>query len=272
MPAILRAAMTSDRDVQARGEKIAVVIGGTSGIGFATAQLLVQGGAHVTVAGRDRRKGERAIAALGARAHYVQADVARSDQVAALIDAVVQRGGRLDWAVNAAALADHLRPVPITEITEDEWDHTLAADLKGMWLAMKYELAAMVSAGGGSIVNVSSVNGLSATPMAAAYCAAKHGLHGLSKTAAVEYAEQGIRVNVVCPGAHLTPMLQSIFERMSPGDPEQAAARYRTRIPIGRLGDPVECAQAITWLLSDAASYVTGAVLTVDGGLALKSA
>jgi len=116
------------------------------------------------------------------------------------------------------------------------------------------------------------VNGLSATPMAAAYCVAKHGLHGLSKTAAAEYAAEGVRINVVCPGAHLTPMLQGVFDKLSPGDPDKVAARYRELIPVGRIGEPAECARAITWLLSDAASYVTGAVLTVDGGLSLRAA
>jgi NAD(P)-dependent dehydrogenase (short-subunit alcohol dehydrogenase family) len=127
----------------------------------------------------------------------------------------------------------------------------------------------MLRTGGGAIVNVSSVNGLTAAPSAAAYSAAKHGMHGLSKTAAVEYAPRGIRVNVVCPGAHRTPMLQDVFEKMSPGAPEKSEAMYRARIPMGRLGEPVECARAIAWLLSDAASYVTGAFLVVDGGLSL---
>lgn len=263
--------MNSHTEAQAVAGKIAVVIGGTSGIGLATAQLLVEAGARVTIAGRNPDRGERAVRSLGGRAHYVRTDVARADQVAALIDDVVSRCGQLDWAVNAAALAD-LRSARVADITEREWDETLAADLKGVWLALKHELPAMVRAGGGSIVNVSSVNGLSATPMAAAYCVAKHGLHGLSKTAAMEYAAEGIRVNVVCPGAHVTPMLQGVFDRMSPDAPDLAAARYRARIPVGRLGDPMECARAIAWLLSDAASYVTGAVLTVDGGLSLGMA
>lgn len=253
-------------------DKVAIVIGGTSGIGLATARLLIDGGARVTIAGRDPEKGARASAELGERAHYARMDVASAAQVAATIDDTVKRWGRLDWAVNAAALADMLRPVPTADITEEEWDQTIAADLKGVWLAMKYELPAMIQAGGGAIVNVSSVNGLSATPMAAAYCVAKHGLHGLSKTAAMEYVAHGIRINVVCPGAHLTPMLQKVFDRATPGAPDQAAAMYRGLIPMGRIGDPVECARAIVWLLSDAASYVTGAVLTVDGGLALRTA
>lgn len=250
--------------------RIAIVFGGTSGIGLATAGALIDAGACVTVAGRDPAKGARAAAELGERAQYLQADVTRSDQIASVVDATVRRWGQLHWAVNAAALGQ-FRPARTGDITEQEWDETVIADLKGVWLAMKHELAAMTQAGGGSIVNVSSVNGLSGTPMAAAYCAAKHGVQGLSKTAALEYAALGIRVNVVCPGAHATPMLRHVFEQVSPGAPDQAEAAYRAAIPIGRIGDPAECARAITWLLSDAASYVTGAVLTVDGGLSLKA-
>ena len=251
--------------------KIAIVMGGTSGIGLATARVLVDSGARVVVAGRDRERGERAARELGGRAHYVQADVALATDVAAAVHAAVSRWGRLDWAVNAAALGD-LRPARVADIAEDDWDRTIAADLKGAWLCLKHEIAAMTQTGGGAIVNVSSVNGLSGTPTAAAYCAAKHGMHGLSKTAAMEYAAEGIRVNVVCPGAHRTPMLQGVFEIMKPGAPEQAEALYRARIPAGRIGEPVECARAIAWLLSDAASYVNGAVLTVDGALAAGQA
>jgi NAD(P)-dependent dehydrogenase (short-subunit alcohol dehydrogenase family) len=258
-------------DVDQDPRKVAVVIGGTSGIGLATARLLVEAGLRVTIAGRDPDKGARAARDLGGSAHFARADVAHAEQVAAIIDDAVRRWGRLDMAVNAAALAD-LRPALTADITEQEWDQTIAADLKGVWLAMKYELPAMIRTGGGSIVNVSSVNGLSATPMAAAYCVAKHGLHGLSRTAALEYSKQGIRVNVVCPGAHATPMLHGVFDKLSPGAPDKAEAMYRERIPMARIADPLECARAIVWLLSDAASYVTGAVLTVDGGLSLGAA
>jgi NAD(P)-dependent dehydrogenase (short-subunit alcohol dehydrogenase family) len=252
--------------------KSAVIFGGTSGIGLATARVLVASGVRVTIAGRNPDKGARAIRELGDLAHYVRADVASPGDVSAVIDDLVARCGRLDWAVNAAALADTLRPARIADISPQEWQETITADLTGVWLAMKYELPAMQRTGGGSIVNISSVNGLSATPNAAAYCAAKHGIHGLSKTAAVEYAADQIRVNVVCPGAHLTPMLQKVFDTLSPGAPDKVEAAYRAMIPLGRIGDPVECAQAIVWLLSDQASYVTGAVLTVDGGISLKAA
>jgi NAD(P)-dependent dehydrogenase (short-subunit alcohol dehydrogenase family) len=247
--------------------KIAVVVGGTSGIGLATAHALLEGGARVAVIGRDAERGERAACELGEAAQFVRADIAEPAQVDAAIAAVVARWGRLDWAVNAAALADHLELVPTAEIREDDWARTIAVDLTGVWACMRAELRALLAAGGGAIVNVSSVNGLSGTPLAAAYCAAKHGVHGLSQTAAVEYAPHGIRVNVVCPGAHRTPMLEAVFARIAPGDLARAEAMYAARIPAGRIGDPRECGRVIAWLLSDAASYVSGAIVTVDGAL-----
>lgn len=246
--------------------KVALVAGGTSGIGLATARELVARGARVCVVGRDAAKGARVERELGDRVRFQQADVASSAQVARAVDATVGLWGKLDLAVNAAALAD-LRPAPTAEIEEDEWDRTIAVDLKGVWLCMRAEIPAMLAASGGAIVNVSSVNGLSGTPSAAAYCAAKHGLHGLSRTAAIEYAPRGIRVNVVCPGAHRTPMLERVFGHVSPGDPARAETMYTAQIPAGRIGEPRECASAIVWLLSDAASYVTGAIVTVDGAM-----
>lgn len=254
-------------DEQAAARRVALVMGGTSGIGLATARALADAGSRVVITGRDPDRGQRAAEALGAAASYVRVDVADAHQVAAAVSETVARWGRLDGAVNAAALAD-IRPARTAEITEAEWDRTLAADLKGVWLCMKFEIEAMLAGGGGAIVNVSSINGLSGTATAAAYCAAKHGIHGLSKTAAIEYAPQGIRINVVCPGAHRTPMLAGVWERMAPGDPGRAEAMMCTHIPLGRIAEPAECAQAIAWLLSGSASYVTGAILTVDGAMA----
>jgi NAD(P)-dependent dehydrogenase (short-subunit alcohol dehydrogenase family) len=252
--------------IEAAG-KVVVITGGTSGIGNACARLLVEAGASVVVAGRDPQKGERAAQALGPRARFVRADVARAREVEALVAAAVSTFGRLDWAVNAAAVGD-FKPAAVADITEEEWERTIAADLTGVWLSMKYELQAMLRTGGGSIVNVSSVNGLAGTPSAGAYCAAKHGIHGLSRTAAMEYGPRNVRVNVICPGAHRTPMLEGVFAKISPDAPERAAEMYKARIPVGRIAEPEEAAHAILWLLSDAASYVTGAVLTVDGGMA----
>lgn len=265
--------------------RVAIVTGGTSGIGLATARELVARGARVVVAGRDLERGQRAVVELAAvaqrridqvgeqgaspdedRVQFVAADVSRADDAARIVDAAVSRWGRLDWAVNAAAGGDYL-PAPTADITESDWQRMIAVALTGVWLCMRSELTAMVANGAGAIVNVSSVNGLSGTPMAAAYCAAKHAVHGLTKTAAIEYAPRGVRVNVVCPGAHRTPMLEGVFAKVAPGHPAKAEGMYNALIPAGRIGDPSECARAIAWLLSDEASYVSGAVLAVDGGL-----
>ncbi|WP_224244840.1 SDR family NAD(P)-dependent oxidoreductase [Hyalangium gracile] len=250
--------------------KIALVTGGSSGIGLATAQALGRAGAKVAIAARNADRGESAVRALreaGADALFIATDVSRSDEVQRLVDGVMERWGRLDLAVNNASLAG-LRLAPLAELSEEEFDRTVSVSLKGVWLCMKHELPAMLRGGGGAIVNVSSVNGFSGTPMAAAYCAAKHGVHGLSRTAAMEYGGKGVRVNVVCPGAHRTPMLEGVFASVSPGAPEQAEAMYNSHIPLGRIGAPEESARAIVWLLSAEASYVNGSLLTVDGGLA----
>ncbi|QRN97846.1 glucose 1-dehydrogenase [Archangium violaceum] len=250
--------------------KVAVVTGGSSGIGLATARELGKAGAKVALVARTRERGEAAERALreeGVEALYVQADMGKGEDVRRMVETVVGKWDRLDLAVNNAALGD-MQLVPLTELSEEEFDRVLGVDLRGVWLCMKYEIPAMVKAGGGAIVNVSSVNGLSGTPMGSAYVAAKHGMHGLSKTAALEFAKEGVRVNVVCPGAHRTPMLEGVFERISPGAPERAETQYYLpRIPMGRIGRPEEAGKAIAWLLSEDASYVNGCVMTVDGGM-----
>lgn len=249
--------------------KVTIITGGSSGIGLATARRLCREGGKVVIAARNEARGreaERALREEGGEARFVPCDVARGEDVRRLVDTTVELYGRLDAAVNNAALGD-ITLVPTCELSEEEFDRTLAVDLKGVWLCLKYQIPAMLRVGKGSIVNVSSVNGMLPTPMAAAYVTAKHGLHGLSRTAALEYAAQGIRVNVVCPGAHKTPMLEGLFEKMSPGNQAAAEAAYAARIPVRRVGDPAESAEAICWLLSDAASYVTGSIMAVDGGL-----
>ena len=250
--------------------KVALITGGSSGIGLATARVLGAAGARVALAARGQEKGqaaEKALREAGVDAYFVQADMARGEDIRRMVEQVVERWGRLDVAVNNAAFGD-LTLAPTADLSEEEFDRTLGVNLKGVWLCLKYELPAILRGGkGGAIVNVSSVNGLAGTPMASLYSAAKHGVHGLSKSAALEYAKQGVRVNVVCPGAHRTPMLERLFERMSPGEPRKAEETYyNPRIPMGRIGDAEESGRAIAWLLSDEASYVTGTVLTVDGG------
>jgi NAD(P)-dependent dehydrogenase (short-subunit alcohol dehydrogenase family) len=250
--------------------KVALVTGGSSGIGLAAARELGKAGAKVALVGRGRERGEAAERTLreeGVEALYVQADMGRGEEVKRMVETVLGRWDRLDVAVNNAALGDMML-APLTELPEEEFDRVVGVDLKGVWLCMKYEIPAMLRVGGGAIVNVSSINGLAGTPMAAAYAAAKHGMHGLSKTAAMEFGGKGVRVNVVCPGAHRTPMLEGVFEKMSPGEPRRAEAQYYVpRIPMGRIGEPEECGKAIAWLLSEGASYVNGCVLTVDGGV-----
>jgi NAD(P)-dependent dehydrogenase (short-subunit alcohol dehydrogenase family) len=249
--------------------KVAVVTGGSSGIGLETARVLCRAGAKVLIAARNPERGESVVRVLreeGGEVLFVPTDVSRSEDVRRLVATALERWGRLDLAVNNAALMD-FKPQPLVDIPEEEFERHFAVDVKGTWLCLKHEIPAMLRTGGGAIVNVSSVNGLSGTPTIAAYCAAKHAIHGLSKTAAMEYAGQGIRVNVLCPGAHYTPALRNLFEALSPGAPDKADAAYRARIPQGRVGEPVESARAIAWLLSSDASYVNGTVMTVDGGL-----
>jgi NAD(P)-dependent dehydrogenase (short-subunit alcohol dehydrogenase family) len=259
--------------------RVVLVTGGTSGIGLACARLLAAEGAAVALVGRDPARGEAAVTAVTAaaagdreRVAFVAADVASSTELGRAVDSVVARWGHLDGAVNSAAYAPPTA-APTAELPEDEFDRTLAVNVRGAWLSMKHELAAMLAGGrGGAIVNVSSANGLTGTPLAAAYCASKWALHGLSRTAAVEYGGRGVRINVVCPGPTRTPMLDGVFDRLVSGHPElardaaAAEALYAAHVPLGRIAEADELARAIVWLLSPAAAFVNGAVLSVDGG------
>ena len=253
-------------------DKVALVTGGSSGIGRATALAFARGGARVVIAARGLTRGEavvREIEDLGGTALFIPTDMSKAADITALIQRTVQNYGKVDIAVNSAGT---VTGGLTAELSEEAFDQTVAVNLRGVWLVMKYEIKQMLIQGGGTIVNISSVNGLIGTPGASAYAASKHGVTGLSKSAALEYARSGIRINTVCPGAFRTPMLEGIWEQMSPGEPEKAEARYSERVPMGRVGRPEEVAEAIVWLCSDAASYVTGAVLTVDGGLAAGAA
>jgi NAD(P)-dependent dehydrogenase (short-subunit alcohol dehydrogenase family) len=244
--------------------RVVLVTGAASGIGRATAEALAGMGARLVVSDIDADAGAAAASALrdgGAEAHFVAADVADEESTASLVAATVDAYGRLDGAANCAGVGGghaetHDYPV-------DVWDRIVAVNLRGTWLAMRAEIPAILAHGdGGAIVNVASTLGLRGAPNASPYSASKHGVIGLTRTAAIEYAQRGIRVNAVCPGAIDTPMMDEAFARF-PGFREALTGF----VPMGRMGAASEVAAAITWLLSDASSFVTGEALTVEGGL-----
>jgi NAD(P)-dependent dehydrogenase (short-subunit alcohol dehydrogenase family) len=242
--------------------KVALVTGGSSGIGRATAVAFAREGATVVIASRTQETGEQAAAAIreaGGEATWIQADVTRAEQVEALVQQIVDTYGRLDYAFNNAGSGG--MGGWTAEMNEEDWDATLDGFLKSVWLCIKYEIPAMLSQGGGAIVNNSSVDGQRGFPWDPAYSAAKHGVLGLTKSAAMQYADKGIRINAVCPGWIRTPPVEGILNH----DPD-AEGRMIQHQPIGRLGNPAEVAQAVVWLCSDAASLVLGTALAVDGG------
>lgn len=242
--------------------KVALVTGASGGIGLATARRFAEAGASAGLCARRAELLETEVNRLTAEGHQaiaVPADVTDSGQVAAAVARVAERFGRLDYAVNNAGIINDRKPAH--EIPEEEWDRVIAINLTSVWLCMKHELAQMLGQGSGAIVNVSSVAGLRAAPLLAAYNASKHGVVGLSRGTGVEYAAQGIRVNAICPGWVETPMTADFGS-----DPE----RHRQMVasePIGRTARPEEVAETAVWLCSDAASFITGEALAVDGGM-----
>ncbi|MGA9041479.1 MAG: SDR family oxidoreductase [Terriglobales bacterium] len=242
--------------------KVGLVTGGTSGIGRETAILFAKAGAKVVVAGRRETEGKETIElvrAAGGKGLFVKADVSKAAEVELLVQKTVETFGRLDVAFNNAGIEGVW--VPIVTQSEADWDQTIAINLKGVWLCLKYEIRQMLKqGGGGAIVNMSSIAGLVGSAGAAAYSASKHGVMGLTKTAALENARRGIRINSVCPAAIETPMADRIF-----GAPE--VHKYVLGChPIGRFGRPTEVAEAVVWMCSDRASFMTGQSLVLDGG------
>jgi NAD(P)-dependent dehydrogenase (short-subunit alcohol dehydrogenase family) len=242
--------------------KVALVTGAASGIGRATALCFARAGANVAVSDIDLAGCEETaqmVQALGRATVSVRVDVSIPESVQALVGEVVARMGRLDCAFNGAGVEGIL--APLADLEEDAWDRVIDTNLKGVWLCMKYQIRQMLTQGGGAIVNASSVAGLVGAAALPAYVASKHGVVGLTKSAALAYAQQGVRVNAVCPAFIDTPMVGRIFA----GQPERQAAMIG-RHPIGRLGRAEEVAQAAVWLCSGEASFVTGSAMTVDGG------
>jgi NAD(P)-dependent dehydrogenase (short-subunit alcohol dehydrogenase family) len=242
--------------------KIALVTGGGSGIGRATAMRLAKDGAKIMIADYIAEGGERTVKMIkeaGGDANFVQADVSLAQQVQAMVSKTVETYGRIDCAFNNAGIEG--RMADTVECSEEVFDRTIAINLKGVWLCLKYEIPQMLKQGGGSIVNTASVAGLVGFERLPAYNASKHGVVGLTRTAALEYATKNIRVNCVCPGVIRTPMVERLLDTRGFTEQELNAGE-----PVGRMGKAEEIAEGVTWLLSDAASFVTGHPMVIDGG------
>ena len=242
--------------------KCVIVTGAGSGIGRATALAFAAEGARLVLSDVDDSNGRATATAaqqLGAEAEFIRSDISRAADCAAMVDRAVTRFGRLDVAFNNAGI--NIRAAPIAEIDETEWLRILGINLTGVFLCMKYEIAAMKRTGGGAIINTASVGGLIGTAGVTAYCATKHGVVGLTKSAALDHIRDGIRINAVCPGGTRTAMLAEWFK-----DPEVE----RTAVagtPIGRMADPAEIARTVLFLASDESSFMVGHALVADGGL-----
>ena len=240
--------------------KTAIVTGGAFGIGKATALAFAREGVRVVVADvvEDTATVDE-IHKMGGEALFVKCDVAVASDVEALVQKTVETFGSLDYAFNNAGIEGEAAPTHLC--SEENWDRTLAVNLKGIWLCMKYQIDYMYQHGGGAIVNCASIAGLVGFPGLPAYTASKHAVIGLTKTAALENAQARIRINAVCPGVIKTPMIDRFT-----GQEKEAEQAFADSEPMGRLGQPEEVASAVLWLCSEGASFVTGDALAVDGG------
>jgi NAD(P)-dependent dehydrogenase (short-subunit alcohol dehydrogenase family) len=242
--------------------KVAFVTGAANGIGRAAALAFAREGASVLVADVSEQGSQetaRMIEEQGGRALAVRCDVARADDVRVALDKAVEAFGRLDFAFNNAGVEQAITAA--ADLTEEEWDRIVRVNLRSVFLCMKYEIPLLLKNGSGVIVNTSSGAGVKGIAGQAAYCAAKHGVVGLTKAAALDYAQSNIRINAVCPGIIETPMM----DRFSGGTPE-GRARVIAQEPVGRMGKPEEIAAAVVWLCSDAAAFVVGHAMVIDGG------
>lgn len=246
--------------------RVALVTGAGSGIGRATALAFARAGAKVIVGDLNIESGRATVEQInaeGGASTFISVDVTNAIDVETLIRDGVETFGRLDFACNNAGIAGD--KLPTADSTEENWDRIIDTNLKGVWLCMKYEIRQMLTQGRGAIVNIASVNAVAVYEGRPAYNAAKSGVVQLSRSAAVEYGRAGIRFNAVCPGATRTPMMDYLVAR----DPEWEKV-MSAKFPLGRIGEPEEIAAAVLWLCSDAASFITGHALVVDGGLSAQ--
>ena len=242
--------------------RVALVTGGSFGIGRATAIAFAKRGARVVVAdlvADTENTTVQEIEKCGGTGLFVPCDVSDADQVKQLMEKIVSTYGRLDYAFNNAGIEGDTASTH--ECTVENWDKTTGVNLKGVWLCMKHEIPHMLKSGKGVIINCASVAGLNGFAGLPAYVASKHGVVGLTKSAALEYAKQQIRINAVCPGVIRTAMIDRVT-----GKDKEVEKQYTDMEPVGRMGNPEEVAEAVTWLCSDAASFVTGIAMPVDGG------
>jgi NAD(P)-dependent dehydrogenase (short-subunit alcohol dehydrogenase family) len=246
--------------------KVALITGGGSGIGRSTAISFGRAGAKVVIADIMDGDGEETAAMIrqsGGEATFLKADISRSVEVDSLINKAVEIYGGLNYACNNAGIEGET--ALLADSSEENWDRVININLKGLWLCLKYEIPQMLRQGGGAIVNIASIAGIVAHGGISPYVASKHGVIGLTKTAALEYAKSGIRINAVCPGATRT----KIVERMI-ADVPQVLEQMTSGTPLGRIALPEEMANTVVWLCSDAASYITGHSLVVDGGYTVQ--
>jgi NAD(P)-dependent dehydrogenase (short-subunit alcohol dehydrogenase family) len=240
--------------------KVAIVTGGSFGIGRATALAFAKKGAKVVVVDwKENNETIDLIKNAGAEALFIKCDVSKSSDVKAMVEKTIATFGRLDYAFNNAGIEGD--SAPVQDCSEENWDRTIGVNLKGIWLCMKHEIPEMLKQGKGVIVNCSSVAGLVGFAGLPAYVASKHGVIGLTKTAALECAKIGIRVNAVCPGVIQTAMIDRLT-----GNDKEAIEQFTNLEPVGRFGQPEEIANAVIWMCSDGASFVTGHAMAVDGG------
>jgi len=247
--------------------QVALVTGAASGIGLATAKAFAQSGASVALADWNEKAVRSAAEELAGQGHKtlaIRCDVADDAQVEAMMDQTVAAFGRLDAAYNNAGVQNELAEA--ADQTREDFDRVVGINLRGVWSCMKFELRQMRKQGSGTIVNCSSLGGLVGSPERGIYHAAKHGVLGFTKSAALEYATRGIRINAICPGLIQTPM----SDQMVAAGQGEALKEMEKSIPMGRVGRPEEIAHAVLWLCSDAASYVTGQSISVDGGFIMR--